>query len=263
MPAWHVNNALDSWRDGINARYPKRRKDSDGTKGDAFHARSVSQHNPDGDGTVDAFDMDVNLLGSGTDTGSLAELLEIEKLKRVFEADPRSQLWIHNGQIANRDIGNWKRRPYSGPNKHDHHVHWETRQSKEDDGAPWFHAEEKPDMQLSDKVKLFNNPDVKYSSPETSVETILASTNYYTLQARNQAAREFAALKVTLAAILKASQGDADADRIMLHVDSAVNKLRSEAAARDAELRALVQKAVSGEATAEAIVQEIGERLAN
>ncbi len=128
---WFLNRWLTSWRDKVNGVFKRRSKRSDGTIGDLRHQASISEHNRDFDGSVDAWDMDVNLYDSGNDTGSKDELAEIENLKREFENDPGSQLWIHKGQIANRDIGNWRRRTYYGANKHDKHVHWQSRSSKE------------------------------------------------------------------------------------------------------------------------------------
>jgi peptidoglycan hydrolase-like protein with peptidoglycan-binding domain len=129
---WYLNRFLTSWRTAINLRCPKRSKASDGTIGDQRHqAESFSEHNPDRDGSVDAFDMDVNLLGSFNDTGTTQECAMIETLKADFQRLPESQLWIHNGQIANRDIGHWERRAYHGVNRHDHHVHWQSRSSME------------------------------------------------------------------------------------------------------------------------------------
>ncbi len=124
--AWYLNRALSNFRDAVNAKWPNRDKTSDGTIGDQAHAERVSDHNPDADGSVDAWDMDVD----GVD---------VELLKGVFEAHESSGYWIHNRQIAARTDG-WKRRPYIGVNPHDKHVHWNTRGAFENSRAPWVLA---------------------------------------------------------------------------------------------------------------------------
>lgn len=133
-----LNPALTAWRNAYNRRLPGRGTASDGGYADPAHG-STSQHQPDGDGTVDANDMDVNVLGSGTPTGTPAERRVIEAMKLDFERDPRGrgQLWIHDREIANRDRSNWLEREYTGESPHDKHVHWESRQSHEDDGSEW------------------------------------------------------------------------------------------------------------------------------
>lgn len=143
MARWgQLNIALTAWRNAYVALFAKygirRGTDSDGALADENHS-STSQHQQDSDGTVDANDMDVNVLGSSNPTGTAAERRVIEAMKLDFENDPhgRSQLWISYREIANRDIGNWRERDYTGASAHDHHVHWESRQSREDDGRAW------------------------------------------------------------------------------------------------------------------------------
>lgn len=133
-----LNPALTAWRQGINQRFPGRGTGSDGGYADAAHG-SDSQHQPDNDGSVDAFDCDVNFLGSRIPAGNPAERRIAEALKRDFQADQhgRGLLWIHQRQIANAEIQHWKRRAYSGDNAHDQHLHYQSRQSKERDGRPW------------------------------------------------------------------------------------------------------------------------------
>lgn len=134
-----LNNALTAWRNAYNLRLPGRGTASDGARADALHG-SKSQHQEDSDGTVDANDMDVNVRGSSNDTGTATELRIIEAMKLDFEQDPheRGQLWIHNGEIANKDRGDWAERDYQGTsNPHKHHVHWESDQEHEDDGRTW------------------------------------------------------------------------------------------------------------------------------
>lgn len=141
--AWFVNRALTNFRSAVNAKYPRRDKGTDGTIGDAAHAGTSSDHNPDPDGSVDAWDMDVDLNGVGQPYAA-----DVEALKAVFQAHEASQYWIHNGQIASRNSG-WVRRPYTGSNRHDKHVHWNTRQSHENSNAPW--VLEGDDMPLSNE----------------------------------------------------------------------------------------------------------------
>lgn len=127
--AWYLNTALTNFRNAVNAAYPNRDKTSDGTVGDESHQQGISDHNPDPDGSVDAWDMDVDLRVPNV-------AAELEHLKAVFQAHESSKYWIHNRQIASRDWG-WTRKPYEGPNPHDKHVHWNTRTSHENSTDPW------------------------------------------------------------------------------------------------------------------------------
>jgi hypothetical protein len=132
VSAWYLNKFLTSWRDAVNNQFPKRTKLSDGTIGDQAHqAESSSEHNPDADGSVDAWDCDLNLLGSSNQLGSPAEVADMRKLIAEFQKQPQAQLWIFQRQIANRDVGNWKVRPYTGASAHDHHCHFQSKPTKE------------------------------------------------------------------------------------------------------------------------------------
>ena len=140
MASWGgLNKALTAWRNAIERRLGAiRGRASDGARADAAHG-STSQHQEDGDGTVDAFDMDVNVLGSKTSTGTPAELRIVEAMKLDFEQDPhkRGQLWIHAREIANKDRDDWRERDYTGKSPHTEHGHWESDQDREDIGAEW------------------------------------------------------------------------------------------------------------------------------
>lgn len=131
-----LNPALTSWRNGLQARFPHRGTQSDGGYADKLHG-STSEHQADKDGTVDAFDCDVNFLGSSEETGTPTERRIAEAVKADFEDDERAQLWIHQREIANADVQDWLERDYHGPSPHDHHIHFQSRQSHERDGRPW------------------------------------------------------------------------------------------------------------------------------
>lgn len=133
-----LNPALTAWRNGINRRLPGRDTRTDGARADKAHS-STSQHQEDADGTVDAFDQDINVLKSSVSTGNAQEDRIIDAMKLDFEQDPhgRGQLWIEDREIANADVGDWAERPYTGDSPHTEHIHWQSRQSKEHIGSDW------------------------------------------------------------------------------------------------------------------------------
>jgi hypothetical protein len=132
-----LNPALTSWRGGIKELFPHRSDASDGGYADSNHG-SKSEHQADADGSVDAYDMDNNLLGSGEPHGDSRERKLLEALKKDFEADPRAHLWISHGEIAQHDDRNWYRDDYTGSsNPHDEHTHWQSHEQNERDGSPW------------------------------------------------------------------------------------------------------------------------------
>lgn len=136
MSTWgSLNPALTAWRNGINRRLPGRGTTSDGAMADSAHS-STSQHQQDSDGTVDAFDMDVNVLGSDEPGGTEDELAVVAAMKLDFEDGNRGHLWIHAREIAQHDHG-WDELYYGGSSDHFEHVHWESRPDHEKDGSDW------------------------------------------------------------------------------------------------------------------------------
>lgn len=120
-------------RDEINRRWPRRDRRSDGTIGDANHARSRSDHNPNSQGVVRALDVDVD----GINAAWLAE-----HLRRLgARGDPRlvgGGYVIFNRRIAS-DVGGWRWRAYRGRNPHTSHLHVSASQARRgyDSTAPW------------------------------------------------------------------------------------------------------------------------------
>lgn len=129
--AWRVAKCLETLRSQVNAKWPNRDKSSDGTIGDAAHAATHSEHNPDANGVVRAMDI-THDPAHGLDARKLAETL-------VASRDSRILYIISNAQIVSSAVSPWVWRPYSGINAHRHHVHISVVASPGlyDDTRPW------------------------------------------------------------------------------------------------------------------------------
>jgi hypothetical protein len=137
--SWRVAKALEVLRDEIDAAAPQRSRASDGAIGDQRHHATTSDHNPcDCHNVVCARDV-THDPAAGFDSYTFAEWLR----HRVLEGDePRVRYVISDGKIFSGEgqhypVGKW--RPYSGSNKHAHHVHVSVRHGDQyyDDPAPW------------------------------------------------------------------------------------------------------------------------------
>ena len=113
--AWRLAKSLETLRDQVNAKWPGRDKSNDGTIGDASHAATKSDHNPNSAEVVTAMDI-TNDPAHGLVARSLAETL-------VASRDPRIKYIISNAQIISSVVSPWVWRPYDGPNAHRAHVH--------------------------------------------------------------------------------------------------------------------------------------------
>lgn len=109
--AWRLAKSLETLRSQINAAYPNRSKASDGTIGDAAHAASASDHNPNRNNVVCAFDI-THDPARGLDAHKLAEYLRTHR-------HPNLRYIISNARIAGWWT-NWQWQPSSG---HTQHVH--------------------------------------------------------------------------------------------------------------------------------------------
>lgn len=128
---WRLAKSLEVLRKQVNAEWPERSHDSDGTIGDASHSARASDHNPDTDGVVKAMDI-THDPAHGFDSYAFADMLRVQR-------DPRIKYIISNRRIANPDVNNWEWRHYSGSNPHDHHVHISVKRDAVhyDDVSPW------------------------------------------------------------------------------------------------------------------------------
>lgn len=127
--AWRVAQSLLVLRDQINAAYPNRNKASDGTIGDAAHAASVSDHNPDSYGIVRALDI-THDPASGCDIDKLTDELADSR-------DPRISYLIANSMITGPEY-NWVWTAYWGSDPHTNHFHLSVvSDGRADDASPW------------------------------------------------------------------------------------------------------------------------------
>jgi hypothetical protein len=133
---WRVAKSLLKLRDQVNAKWPNRNKEDDGTIGDTSHQNRSSDHNPWVDeGVVTALDI-THDPGHGCDSYVLADTIRKSK-------DSRVKYIISNRRIANfAAIGGasaWAWRPYGGTNAHDRHCHISVKATKAqyDDQSAW------------------------------------------------------------------------------------------------------------------------------
>ena len=109
-----LSSALFVFRAEFDTANPGRDRSSDGWISDARHAAKgypTTKHSANPRGWVHAIDAD-------------KDGIDMARAIAVFERDPRSHLWIYNGQIALRREG-WRRRRYTGANDHTKHGHFE------------------------------------------------------------------------------------------------------------------------------------------
>jgi hypothetical protein len=114
MVSWRVANSLLVLRDQIDALYPGRNKESDGTIGDAAHQATASDHNPDAYGVVHALDI-THDPSHGLDIELLADSL-------CASQDERISYIIANEQITGPAY-DWKWANYDGSDPHTNHLH--------------------------------------------------------------------------------------------------------------------------------------------
>lgn len=114
MPTPYLAPSLATFRATINEQFPKRDKSSDGWIGNAAHAKTTSEHNPDAKGCVHAIDVDVDDNDPGRDL----------RREILAAAIGHKAVWyvISNGIIYSR-THNWAARKYTGSNPHFTHVH--------------------------------------------------------------------------------------------------------------------------------------------
>src|SRR5262245_2987274 len=110
--AWRLAKGLETLRSQVNAKWPGRSKDSDGSVGDTSHSARKSDHNPDSRGVVHAIDI-THDPRNGFDSYKFADML-------LAKQDPRISYIISNRRIGSGPKGPapgaWRK--YTGTNPH-------------------------------------------------------------------------------------------------------------------------------------------------
>jgi hypothetical protein len=117
-----LSHAAIQLREQIDDAYGNRDRSSDGTIGDARHALRKSDHNPDAQGWVRAWDCDADLSGKSKPI-IMPDLVDQIRLLCKSGAEKRIAYIIFDGKICSKTL-NWKYRKYTGFNKHTKHVHF-------------------------------------------------------------------------------------------------------------------------------------------
>lgn len=133
--AWRMAKALDTLLAEINGLAPERSKKSDGGIGDASHGARKSDHNPCICCNV-VCARDFTHDPPKFDSYAFAEWLRL----RVLGGETRVKYVISDSKIFSgpgqpRPLGVW--RPYTGSNKHSHHVHVSVRHGDADNDRGW------------------------------------------------------------------------------------------------------------------------------
>lgn len=118
MANFYLAPVLAQLRKEVDAAHPKRDRRSDGWVGDTSHSARRSDHNPDykRGGVVRALDIDKD--GVNTD-----------RLLEIAIKNPSTNYIIWNGHIYSRTYA-FRKRVYTGPNKHTQHMHISIRVGK-------------------------------------------------------------------------------------------------------------------------------------
>ena len=125
-----LSKSVIQLREQADDAYPDRDRSSDGTIGDARHAASKSDHNPDAlTGYVRALDLDASLDGKDATAHYLAD-----QIRTAAKRDKRIAYVIFNKKIASkRSLWRWVK--YTGINPHIKHIHISFTKAGDEDSS--------------------------------------------------------------------------------------------------------------------------------
>jgi hypothetical protein len=117
-----LSKAAIQLREQVDDSFPDRDRRSDGTTGDPRHALIKSDHNPDAQGWVRAWDCDADLHKGGK-PDVMSDLVNQIRLLCKSGTEKRIAYIIFDSKICSARLA-WKWRKYSGANKHTAHAHF-------------------------------------------------------------------------------------------------------------------------------------------
>lgn len=121
-------------REQLDDAFPDRDRRSDsGVYSDAKHAARKSDHNPDAQGWVRAYDCDRDL-HRGSKPDLMPYLVDQIRILCKVKKETRISYIIFDGKICSSILG-WKWRTYKGANKHDKHAHFSFKKTADNDGS--------------------------------------------------------------------------------------------------------------------------------
>jgi hypothetical protein len=232
MADWTLIPAAVSLRAAFNQLCPDRDHTTDGAVGNAAHAATVSDHNPDETGAVPIHDADnvneVHAIDVDTDLRTpgltMAMVVRFVVGRCRAGAERRLRYVIFERVIYSASAG-WQPRPYPGVDPHTGHAHFSFSydSSLEASTASW-HLEEIPvALTDADKTWLTNQID-------TAVRTALGSVMAIKIGDRGRPGRTFGQLCTDLAGLRGYLVGDA--------LDTATAAIKPEAPVRTFETAA-------------------------
>ena len=117
-----LSKAAVQLREQIDDCFPSRDRRSDGTTGDSRHAARKSDHNPDEQGWVRAWDCDRDLF-KGSKPDVMPDLVDQIRLLCKSGVEKRISYIIFDGYIYSSKYRFIKRK-YKGANPHTKHAHF-------------------------------------------------------------------------------------------------------------------------------------------
>lgn len=193
MTSWTLSPALAQLRAEVDAAHPGRSRISDGTIGDTAHQARPSDHNPNAQGIVRAWDVTADPA-----RGVAAAVVAFLEHTR----DPRVRYVIWNRRIMSGPASDypWIWRPYFGANPHEKHAHISVRS---DDPRPWGYPlepdhQEEPDVALTpEQDRMLREVHAQLTTSRDDKSPQGATVRWLAATARSRAGRALARLSTT------------------------------------------------------------------